>query len=70
MSKFLKALELDHREEMEAIECAKAVLAAKLNVAELRVLYRHYFKTDSEGLNKQDLVDEIAPEYAEQEYGL
>lgn len=59
-------LEMSHREEMEAVKCAKAMLA-KLSVAELRVLMAHYSRgaaADFRDISKNDLISEIAPEYA------
>ena len=46
-----------------------ATLLRKLTVRELRVLHRHYFKTGgADELRKADLIDEIAGEYAADQF--
>ncbi len=58
-----------HRRHMRNVAVAAKMLR-KLSVAELRVLYKHYFKiTLAPGeVPKSDMVDEIAPEYALREF--
>jgi hypothetical protein len=61
--------ELLHRSHIRNVETAKTMLR-KLSIAELRTLYRHYFKiTLSPGeISKRDMVDEIADVYASDEF--
>lgn len=69
IDEFEGLLELDHREEMLAVQCAADRLR-KLNVAELRVLMAHYCKgnpSDYSDMRKSDLVAEIAHEFAADE---
>ena len=58
-----------HRSHMRNVAFA-AKLLRKLSVAELRALYKHYFKiTLAPGeIPKSDLIAELADRYAEEEF--